>query len=87
MTRAAPKRDERALRMAAQREAAECRKVIAELLRAVDARIESERASFDDFVWGGRPSADLIRARIAGLTSARDLIAEAVKRTAKRGPS
>ena len=78
---------ERAVRQAAQREAAACRKVIAELLRAVDSRIASERAGFDDDVWGERPNAARINARIDGLTSARDLIAEAVKRTAKRGPS
>ncbi len=86
MTRAATKHDERTLRMAAQREAAACRKVIAELLRAVDSRIASERAGFDDDVWGERPNAARINARIDGLTSARDLIAEAVERTAKRGP-
>ena len=85
MTRAAPKRDERTLRMAAQREAAACRKVIADLLRDVDSRIASERAGFDDDVWGERPNGDGIRARIDGLNSARDLIAEAVERTAKRG--
>ncbi len=78
--------DERTLRMAAQREAAACRKVIADLLRDVDARIDSERASFDDFVWGERPDATRINARIDGLNSARDFIVEAVARTAKRGP-
>lgn len=76
-------RPEREVRQAAQREAAACRKALADLLRDVDARIASERAGYDDDVWGERPDARRINARIDGLTSARELIAAAVARTAK----
>ena len=74
--------DERARRQAAQRDAAALRQELADLHRDLGDAVEPWRGSYDD-VWGERPDAGRIDARIEGLNDARGRVAAAIARTAK----